>query len=123
MELLWRERPTLGNDRRAILSVEVHAFEGAIVLGRVPHVGPVEMTGFGIHHNPIRDWTHSSYDDLPIRTVRFHREDATTACIQKIQETTRGFVARRGTFCFGNSGFRHKFSFGLLIQVRPLALA
>src|SRR6266404_6854165 len=115
MELLWGECPSSGNDPSAILSVQVHAVDGAIVLDWIPHVGPVDVTGFGIHHDPIGDWAHSSYDDLLVRTVGFHRKNATTASVQKIQEANRGFAARRGAFCFRNCRYRHTCLLFLLV--------
>jgi len=59
----------LGNDRGAILSVQVHAFDGAIVLDGIAHVRPVDVTSFGIHHDSIGDWACCSYDDLFVRAV------------------------------------------------------
>jgi len=63
MELLWGEGRSLGNDCGAILSVQVHAFDGAIVLDGIAHVGPVDVASFGIHHDSIGDWACRSYDD------------------------------------------------------------
>src|SRR6266581_4124886 len=69
MELLWRECRSLGNDRDAIISVQVHAFDGAIVPDGIAHVGPVDVASFGIHHDSIRDWACCSYDDLFVRAI------------------------------------------------------
>src|ERR1700688_1637746 len=48
MKLLRRERAAFGNDDGAIPSIEVSALDRAVVATGDAHVGPVDMTGFGI---------------------------------------------------------------------------
>ena len=81
MELLWRERAALRDDGRAILPVEVRSFDGPIVLVRHPHVGPVDVTCFGVDDDPVGQTTIRD-EHFAISTVGVQRQYATAAKIE-----------------------------------------
>ena len=55
MELLRRECLAFANDGYAILTVEIGALDRTIVPVRNAHVGPVNVSGFKIDDDAIRD--------------------------------------------------------------------
>ncbi len=63
MELLRRECLAFANDGYAILPVEIDALDRTIVLARHAHVGPVNVSGFNIDDDAVRD-SSSADDDL-----------------------------------------------------------
>jgi len=83
MELLRRERAAGWNDEPAILSVDVGAFDGAVVqAGNGAHIGPVDVTCRHVHDNAVGVGTVSR-NDFGVRAVRVHRQHAAAAQIEK----------------------------------------
>src|SRR4029077_10781500 len=92
MELLWREGLAFANNGYAILTVEIDALDRTIVLARNAHVGPVNVSGFNIDDDAIRD-SSSADNDFSIRLVGISRVNPAAACFQKKQSASRCFAA------------------------------
>ena len=75
VDLLRRMSVPLWDDDLAILAVDVGALDRAIVHARDTHVGPVDVTGFGIHHDAIGK-SAIGHDRLFVGPVRVHRMNA-----------------------------------------------
>src|SRR5256885_17255198 len=98
MELLWRECLAFANDGYAILAIEIDALNRAIVLARNAHVGPVNVSGFNIDDDAIRD-SSSADNDFSVRPVGVSRMNPAAACFEIKQAPSRCFVAGL-TCCF-----------------------
>src|SRR5262245_2961293 len=108
MELLRRECAAGCNDEPAIASIDVGAFDGAVVpAGNGPHIGPVDVTRFHVHDDPVGMGT-AGRDDLGMRAVRIHRQDAAAAQVEKEQPTGAGRV--RCGFGLGGLKYGHGLS-------------
>ena len=83
MQLLRRECSAFGNNCYAIPTVEIDALDRAIVLAGNAHVGPVNVTGFNIDNDAIRD-SASDDNDFSIRPVGVGRMNPAGACFKKI---------------------------------------
>src|SRR5713101_6446598 len=68
MELLRRECLAFSNDGYAILAIEIDALDRTIVLARNAHVGPVNVSGFKIDDDAIRD-SSSGDNDFSIGSI------------------------------------------------------
>src|SRR5438309_2078887 len=68
MELLRREGLAFANDGYAILTVEISALDRTVVLARNAHVGPVNVSGFNIDNDAVRNST-PGYNDFPVGAV------------------------------------------------------
>ena len=92
MELLRRERAAGWNDEPAILSVDVGAFDGAIVpAGNGAHIGPVDVTRGHVHDDAVGVRTVGR-DGFGMRAVRIHRQDAAAAQVEQKQSAGTGRV-------------------------------
>src|SRR6185369_184820 len=101
MELLRRERSAFGNNGDAIQTVEISTLDRAIVFGGNTHVGPVNVSGFKIDDNAIRD-SSSADNDFSVRPVGVSRMNPAATCFEKKQAPCcRG---RRCAVWFGNFG-------------------
>src|SRR5206468_11991968 len=96
MELLRRKRLAFANDGYAILPVEIDALNRAIVLARNAHVGPVNVSGFKIDDDAIRD-SSSADNDFSVRPVGVNRMNPAAACFEIEQSASRCFAA--GCIC------------------------
>jgi hypothetical protein len=65
----------LGNDGGAVATIEVDAFDRAVVAAERTHVCPVDVTGFGIDRDTVRQAAFGG-DDLLVRTVGTDGKDA-----------------------------------------------
>ena len=83
MELLRRECLAFANNGYAILTVEIDALDRTIVLARNAHVGPVNVSGFKIDDDAIRD-SSSADNDFSVRPVGVSRMNPAAACFKKI---------------------------------------
>ena len=83
MELLRRECLAFANDGYAILTVEIDALDRTIVLARNAHVGPVNVSGFKIDDDAIRD-SSSADNDFSVRSVGVSRMNPAAACFKEI---------------------------------------
>src|SRR5260370_23756393 len=61
IDLLWRERATLGDKGSAIPSVDIRALDGTVVQVWNAHVGPVDIAGRDIDDDAI--WMSAPSDD------------------------------------------------------------
>ena len=68
VELLRRERLAFANNGYAILAIEIDALDRTIVLARNAHVGPVNVSGFKIDDDAIRD-SGSADNDFSIGSI------------------------------------------------------
>src|SRR5882724_12864291 len=103
MELLRRECPAFADDGYAILAVEISALDRTIVLARNAHVGPVNVSGFNIDDDAIRD-SSSIDNDFSVRPVGVSRMNPAAACFEEEQATNSlvcGCVFGFGNFCNG----------------------
>src|SRR3954469_7596665 len=92
MELLRRECLAFANDGYAILTVEIDALDGAVVLARNAHVGPVNVCGFKIDDDAI--WhSGSAEDDFSVRPIGVSRINPAAACFEEEQAASRCFAA------------------------------
>ena len=82
MELLRRECLAFANNGYAIPTIEIDALNRAIVLARNAHVGPVNVSGFKIDDDAIRD-SSSADNDFSIRSVGVSRMNPAAACFEK----------------------------------------
>src|SRR5712675_1911757 len=81
MELLRRKRLAFANDGYAIPTIDIDALNRAIVLARNAHVGPVNVSGFNIDDDAIRD-SSSADNDFSVRAVGVSRMNPATACFE-----------------------------------------
>src|SRR5205814_1608081 len=86
MKLLRRECLAFANDGYAILAVEISALDRTVVLVRNAHVGPVNVSGFKIDDDAIRD-SSSADNDFSLRPVGVSRMNPAAACFKKEQAT------------------------------------
>src|SRR5882724_3394248 len=101
MELLRRECPAFANDGCAILTVEIGTLDRTVVLVRHAHVGPVNVSGFKIDDDAIRD-SSTADNDFAIRAVGVSRMNPAATCFEKEQATNspvRGCAFGFGNFC------------------------
>ncbi len=78
MNLLRRERAARRYDHLAILPIEIHSLDRAIVQARNSHVRPVDVTRFGIDDDAI-GVTAIGDDGLSVRAIRVHRMNTAAA--------------------------------------------
>src|SRR6201996_5627152 len=78
LQLLGSECAALGNDRLAILPVEVSSLDGAVVGNGVSHVGPVDVSRRDIDRDAIRVSALGD-EDLAISAIRTQRDHAVVA--------------------------------------------
>src|SRR6476620_10886366 len=83
MELLRRECLAFANDGYAILAIEIDALDRTIILARNAHVGPVNVSGFNIDDDAVRD-SSSAENDFSVRPVGVNRMNPAAACFKKI---------------------------------------
>src|SRR6266496_291551 len=103
MELLRCKRLAFANDGYAILTVEIDALDRTVVLARNAHVGPVNVSGFNIDDDAIRD-SGSADNDFSIGAIGISRMNPAAACFEKQQATNslvRGCAFGFGNFCNG----------------------
>jgi hypothetical protein len=65
------------------LTVEIGALERTIVLARNAHVGPVNVSGFNIDDDAIRD-ASSAENDFSVRPVGVSRMNPAAACFKEV---------------------------------------
>ena len=65
------------NDDLAILAVEVGAFDRAVVQAWNTHIGPVDVTGLGVHGNAVGQ-PAIGHDGLFVGPVCVHRMNTTS---------------------------------------------
>jgi hypothetical protein len=92
VDLLWRKSCALRNDDLPILSVDVDALDRAVVQVGDPHVGPVDVTGFDVHHDTIGK-SAIGHDCLFVGPVRVHRMNTTSVQLENEQATGLAFAA------------------------------
>src|SRR5204862_1792604 len=83
MKLLRRKRLAFSNDGYTILAIEIGALDRTIVLARNAHVGPVNVSGFNIDDEAIRD-SSSADNDFSVRSIGVSRMNPAAACFEKI---------------------------------------
>src|SRR5205807_5867154 len=84
MELLRCKRLAFANDGYAILTVEIDALDRTVVLVRHAHIGPVNVSGFKIDDDAIRD-SGSANNDFSIRPIGVSRMNPAAACFKEEQ--------------------------------------
>src|SRR6266404_5319448 len=99
MELLWRECLAFANDGYAVLTVQIGALDRTVVSVRHAHVGPVNVSGFKIDDDAIRD-SSTADNDFSIRPIGVSRMNPAAACFEEEQATNS--PVRGCTFGFGN---------------------
>jgi hypothetical protein len=72
-----------GQGLNTILTVEIDALDRTIVLARNAHVGPVNVSGFNIDDDAVRD-SSSADNDFWVRPVGVSRMNTAAACFKKI---------------------------------------
>lgn len=82
MDLLRCKCSAWGDNHFTIPTAEVRALDGAIVLGRDPHISPVDVAGLYIHCHAVRP-VAIGRNDLLVRAVGIQREDAASAQIEE----------------------------------------
>src|SRR2546423_4569799 len=98
MELLRRECLAFTNDGCAILAVEIGALDRTVVLVRHAHIGPINVSGFKIDDDAIRN-SSSADNDFPVRSIGISRMNPAAACFEIKQSASRCFAAG-STCCF-----------------------
>src|SRR2546423_11883827 len=98
MELFRCKRLAFANDGYAILTVEIGALDRTVVLVRHAHIGPVNVSGFNIDDDAIRD-SSSANNDFPVGPVGVSRMNPAAACFEIKQSASRCFAAGC-TCCF-----------------------
>src|SRR6266487_351540 len=98
MKLLRSECLALANNGYAILPVEIDALNRAIVLARNAHVGPVNVSGFKIDDDAIRN-SSSADNNFSVRSVGVSRMNPAAACFEEKQSANSVFAAGC-TCCF-----------------------
>ena len=89
MQLLRGERNAAGNDGHPIASIEVHAFDRAVVDRRIAHVRPVDVPRLDVDHDTVGE-PASGDDDPLVGAVGAHGEQATgTADLEHEQHFLR----------------------------------
>src|SRR6266700_3109763 len=88
MKLLRSERFTLSDDGYTILTVEISAFDRTVVLARNAHVGPVNVSGFNIDDDAVRN-PRSVDDDFSIRDGVEVRLAFLKECVQRFPGFSR----------------------------------
>src|ERR1700675_4117497 len=53
LKLLGSECAAYGNDVPDVFSIEIGAFDGTIVFFQIAHIGPVNVTGRGVHDDAV----------------------------------------------------------------------
>jgi hypothetical protein len=69
LELLWRERPTSGNDRGQMTTVEIGSLDEPVISGSLSHDRPVDVTAVGVDGDPVRNTGASRNEHLKVRTI------------------------------------------------------
>src|SRR5438034_10547453 len=92
MKLLRSERFTFTNDSYTILAVEISALDRTVVLARNAHVRPVNVSGFNIDDDAIRD-SSSADNDFSVRPVGVSGVNLAAACFEIKQSASRCFAA------------------------------
>jgi hypothetical protein len=82
MELLGREGATGGDDRLAIPSVKVRAFDSAVIQMGNTHVGPKDVTPFNIDDNAIGQMRQIVHDDLSVGAIGVDRQNSAAAQVE-----------------------------------------
>ncbi len=72
-----------------VFSVKVRALDGTVVGGGVAHVGPVEVTGFGVHSNAIWQSPALAHNDFQVGAVGVRGKHLATARTEKEQAGRR----------------------------------
>src|SRR4051812_37058103 len=98
MKLLGGECLAFANNGYAILAVEIGALDRTVVLARNAHVGPVNVSGFNIDDDAIRD-SSSADNDFSVRSIGVSRMNPAAACFEIKQSASRCFAAGC-TCCF-----------------------
>src|SRR5258708_4559103 len=57
-------------DGDQIFAIEIRTEDGAIILFKIAHVGPVDVPGSGVDHQSVREFSALVDDGLQIGTVR-----------------------------------------------------
>ena len=96
LELLRRERAALGNDRRAILPVEVDALDGAVVQLGITHVGPVDVSACDIDRDAVGE---SATGDETVRSEPSGFSDSTRLPPRSRTNRRPCSAGPRGTSC------------------------
>src|SRR5437667_3388248 len=96
MELFRCKRLAFANDGYAILTIEISALDQTVVLVRHTHVGPVNVSGFKIDDDAIRD-SSTADNDFSVRPVGISRMNPAAACFEEKQSASRCFAA--GCIC------------------------
>src|SRR5437016_13244618 len=101
MELLRRECFAFTNDGYPILTIEIGAFDRAVVATRNSHVGPVNVSRLNIDNDTVRNST-PAVNDFSIRPIGVSRMNPAAASFEEEQAAfCRG---RRCAVWFGNFG-------------------
>src|SRR5207245_10402907 len=82
MEFVLCECLAFADDGYAILAVEIGALDRTIVHARNAHVGPVNVSGFNIDDDAIRD-SSSAENDISVRPVGVSRMNPDAARFAK----------------------------------------
>src|SRR5207253_9959719 len=75
MELLRCKRLAFANDGYAILTVKIDALDRTVVLVRHAHIGPVNVFGFNIDDDAIRDSGSSPAESIRAVAKFFFKDD------------------------------------------------
>src|SRR6266849_6470326 len=71
----------------------IRTLDGPVVGGGVAHVGPIEVTGCGVHNDAVGKPPSFTHDDLKVGPVRIGGKNFATARTEKKQ------AGRRGLYC------------------------
>src|SRR6266478_3932745 len=83
-------RTALGNDGLQVFPIEIRAIDRAVIRADAsPHICPVDMAGFYIDDDAVREGPRLSNDRLHVRTVGIARHHPTTSQIQNEQAGDR----------------------------------
>ena len=86
-----------------IAAVKIGAIDGAIVRFGVAHVGPVDVTGRGVHDDAVRKSSAFTDDRFQIGAVGVRGKHAAGAQIQKEQAARSRLCALVSRSWFGSS--------------------
>src|SRR5438128_9751135 len=102
MQLLGREGFPFTNDGYSILTIEIGAFDRAVVATRNSHVGPVNVSRLNIDNDAVRNSAPGN-NDFSVRPVGVSQMNPASARFEEEQAANR-FVAARCAVWFGNFG-------------------
>src|SRR5260370_36492065 len=79
LQLLGSESVARTNNVGDVAPVKIRALDGAVIGAGVAHVGPVNLTCFGVHNDSVWESPSFAYNHLEVGAVGVRREHFATA--------------------------------------------